>query len=136
MDSPSLGNSYDQKLAGYQWGRAAEKLACDYLVAQGLAIREQNWRPGRGHAEIDIIAQEGSTIVFVEVKARTTSDIDPAEAVDLKKQKLMARGADTYLRSLPYDFEYRFDIIAITGTESSHTLTHYPDAFLPPLSTR
>lgn len=118
------------------WGQAAEQLASEYLISQGYTIRERNWRPKGTHLEVDIITQADDVIVFVEVKARTRDDVDPAEAVDRKKVMRLVRAADIYLRSLPYDFEYRFDIITVSGSFTSYELDHIQDAFLPPLTTR
>lgn len=126
------GGSADDK----DWGQAAEQLASEYLISQGYTIRERNWRPKGTHLEVDIITQADDVIVFVEVKARTCGDVDPAEAVDRKKVMRLVRAADIYLRSLPYDFEYRFDIITVSGTLAGYELDHIKDAFLPPLTTR
>lgn len=116
-------------------GREAERLAADYLASQGYAIREMNWRPHTSHYEVDVIAQKGNEIVFVEVKAR--SNPDPAgaiEAVDLRKQRFISRAADTYLRMQPYMYYYRFDIIVVTGDGGGSRIHHIEDAFMPPLS--
>lgn len=120
----------------YQWGRDAEQIAVEYLEREGYVVRERNWRQGASHKEIDIIAQKATTMVFVEVKARRSDDIDPVDAVDKKKINFLCRGADSYLRSQPHDFDFRFDIIAITGNIDDYTLTHLEDAFMPPLTTR
>lgn len=116
-------------------GREAEKLAADYLASQGYAIREMNWRPHPTHYEVDIIAQKDAEMVFVEVKARSNSDVAEAiEAVDLRKQRFIARAADIYLRRQPHIYYYRFDIIVVTGEGESRQITHLQDAFMPPLS--
>lgn len=117
-------------------GREAEKLAADYLASKGYAIRERNWRPQPSHYEVDIIAQKGREMVFVEVKARRNLDADAAvDAVDLRKQRFIARAADIYLRRQEYLYYYRFDIIVVTGEGMDRRLTHIEDAYMPPLST-
>ena len=116
------------------FGKFAEERAKELLVADGYAIRERNWRCGK--MEIDIIAQTETTMVFVEVKARSGEDVDAAETVTPEKIRLVCRAADRYLQALDYDFDYRFDIIAITGNMSDYIIEHFPDAFLPPLSRR
>lgn len=116
-------------------GRNAEQLAIDYLASKGYAIRERNWRPHPTHYEVDIIAQKDAEIVFVEVKARADKDIDPAKAVDLKKQKFISRAADIYLRMQPHMYYYRFDIIAISGTGNDITIRHIEDAYISPITT-
>lgn len=115
--------------------REAEQTAADYLVSKGYAIRERNWRPQPAHYEVDIIAQKGAEMVFVEVKARTSSEIPEAvEAVDIKKQKYIARAADIYLRRQEHLYYYRFDIIAVTWENDDKRVLHLPDAFMPPLT--
>ncbi len=122
--------------ADENWGQVAEQLASEYLMAKGYTIRERNWRPKGSHLEVDIITQADNVIVFVEVKARTGEDYDPADAVGRKKISRLVRAANAYLQSLPYGFEYRFDVITVSGTQGSCTLDHLEDAFLPPLTTR
>lgn len=119
------------------WGIQAENIAADYLVSLGYAIMERGYRSGIAkRREVDIIAQDGLEIVFVEVKARSGNGEDPVEAVDEKKMRMMARSADFYLARLEHDFDCRFDIIAITGTPDEYTLEHLPGAFISPLFTR
>lgn len=78
----------------------------------------------------------GRRMVFVEVKTRSKAGIDPIDAVDATKRTHMIKAADTFLKLLGKPFDYQFDIIAITGTESNHKLYHIPDAFFPPPRTR
>lgn len=112
------------------WG---ENIAKEYLITEGYSILETNKLIGR--KEIDIIATKGNRIAFVEVKTRSTPFTDPIEAVDKKKIKKLTLAADSFLRTFNIRHEPQFDIITIIGTpESGHTLTHYPDAFIPPLS--
>ncbi len=130
-----VGSMYERKVNKIRKGREAEKLAADFLVSKGYAVREMNWRPHTSHYEVDIIAQKGNEIIFVEVKARSNPDPQVAiEAVDLRKQRFIARAADTYLRMQPYLFYYRFDIIVVTGEGDGVRLYHIEDAFMPPLS--
>ncbi len=119
--------------ANREWGKQAEQIACDYLVAEGYAIRYRNWT-APGHIEIDIIAQKGTTIAFVEVKARKGDCVSADDAVNAAKRRKMLQGGDIYLRGLDQFFNYRMDIITITGTPEKYTLQHLKDAFLPPLS--
>lgn len=117
-----------------EWGREAEQIASDYLVSHGYIIRERNWSPRGAHVEVDLISQRDNVIIFIEVKARKGDYEDPADAVDDRKMRRLTRAADIYMQSLTDDFEYRFDIITITGTPAEYTLDHIPDAFLPPLT--
>ncbi len=126
----------DRKQSGYanrEWGKEAERIAHDYLLTRGYTIRETNWRVGKT-IEIDLIAEKDSIIIFVEVKARKGDYILPDEAIDKKKMRKIVKGGDIYLRGLDHPYEYRLDIITITGTPEKYELRHIRDAFLPPLS--
>lgn len=114
-------------------GKWGEKLAYDYLVSKGYAISETNWR--MGHYEIDIIAMHKNRIVFVEVKTRSDSEEDPAQAVDRRKMSRMAISAEKYLESHDYHHEVQFDILTVVGDENRYVIEHIDDAFLPPLRT-
>ena len=122
--SPQPPNSTDKG----DWG---EHLAAAHMVSLGYAITEIKWRTG--HYEVDIIAQKGARMVFVEVKTRDTAFADPVEAVDSAKRRRIIRSADVYLRQFDVPFEYQFDIITIVGDPTGYQLTHYPDAFFPPM---
>lgn len=112
------------------WG---ENLAVEYLVKQGYAIVETNWKLHR--YEIDIIAMSGNRIIFIEVKTRTSSVNDPLLAVDRRRMSRMAVAAHNYIIQRQIPHEVQFDIITITGTPDNYKLEHIPDAFLPPLHT-
>ena len=121
----------ETKLRDLDFGKFAEEKATEFYIARGYAIRERNWRFKR--IEIDLIAQTGDTVVFVEVKARSGRDTDPLDSVTPDKIRRMVRGADIYLKSLDGDLEYRFDIFALTGDFSDYRVEVYEDAFLSPL---
>lgn len=123
-----------KKERDYEFGRFAEKIATEMLITKGYAIREHNWRCGK--CEIDIIAQQGTEIVFIEVKARSNNWARPDQAIDLRKMRLLSRAADSYLRNLPLNFSFRFDVITLTGDFDNYHTEHIEDAFLPPLSAR
>lgn len=111
------------------WG---ERIAAEYLLVNGYTIRERNYRPNKRH-EIDLIAQKGETMVFVEVKVRNENSEDPVLAVDDKKIRHIVLASDTYLHNQDRFYDPRYDIIAITGNEHKYKLEHYPGAFIPPL---
>ncbi|MCH5245369.1 MAG: YraN family protein [Muribaculaceae bacterium] len=117
------------------WG---EKAAQEYLLRQGYAIMEQNVVIGK--VEIDFVAMKGDRIVFVEVKTRSTSFVDPAEAVDRRKMMRLSRAVDAYIQSRNIQHEPQIDIISIIGTPEasaeSVVIEHIPDAFRPPLQSR
>lgn len=122
----------ESKLRDLQFGKFAEEKAAEYYIRKGYAIRERNWR--HRHIEIDIIAQYGNVIVFVEVKARSGRDMSPFEAITLDKMKHMTRGADYYLRHIEFgDYEYRYDIFGLTGDFDDFSIEVLEDAFVSPL---
>ena len=97
-------------------GTLYERLAAGWLEKQGFRILECNYRTRYG--EIDIIAREGRTLVFAEVKYRRTSVYgEPIEAVDHRKQYKICRVADWYAaeKQISQDDPCRFDVIAVSG---------------------
>lgn len=93
-----------------QWG---ENLAADYLQKQGYRIVERNFRNRLG--EIDIIAREGDTLCFVEVRTKTSLDQGhPLESISERKKKHMIRTAASYLKDKRlFDVDVRFDVVAV-----------------------
>lgn len=118
-------------------GKWGEEVAKAYLAAKGFAIKEENWR--MSHYELDLVAQEGNEVIFVEVKTRQSDDEDPVEAVDRRKRARMMASADVYINEVlvkekDIAYEYRFDIIGITGDPDSYEIEHIPDAFFPAIT--
>ena len=96
-------------------GGLYEQKAAAYLKKQGYVILETNYRCRQG--EIDLIAREGETLVFVEVKYRSTARYGmPSEAVDARKQRRICNVASFYLyrNHLPADTPVRFDVAAVS----------------------
>ena len=110
-------------------GISGEDLACAELQRRGYAIVERRYRTRLG--EIDIIAKDGLTVVFVEVKARMTQDFGGAAAAMTGwKQRRIARMAADYLaRQKLHDCPCRFDVVAIDFDESEPRVIVYPNAF-------
>ena len=113
-------------------GISGENLACAELQRRGYAILERRYRTRLG--EIDIIARDGATLVFVEVKARLTDDFGgAAAAVTAWKQRRIARMAMDYLsRRTPGDCACRFDVVAIDVEAAGSRIIVYPNAFESP----
>ena len=111
-------------------GRQGEAIAKQFLEAHDYVIREQNWRCT--HGEIDLIVQRQDTIIFVEVKARTTSDFGkPEEAVTLAKQGKLLELAQFYMAEHDlHDVLWHIDVIAIHMTKGGKTrrIVHYKNA--------
>lgn len=110
-------------------GQYAETLARFYLRVKGYKIVAQNFITGRGtHAgEIDIIARQGKTIVFVEVKQRSTIE-NAAYAILPKQQMRIKRGAESFLQKHPHyaGYNIRFDAVLI---KLPFSIRHIPNAF-------
>lgn len=99
---------------GKRLGLAGEKAAERYMKKNGYRIRDRRWRCPEG--EIDLVAQKGGEVVFVEVKTRTTSSFGGARlAVDPFKAARLRAAAYVYLnRHSLYDAPFRIDVIAVT----------------------
>jgi putative endonuclease len=111
-------------------GTAAEDIAAEYLAAQGMVILRRNFHFGRT-GEMDIIAQDGETLVFVEVKARRTDTYgSPEEAITPAKQRSLRRVAEGYLYVNGIENrECRFDVIAIRYENDEPQVRHLVNAF-------
>ncbi len=114
-------------------GKAGEAIARQYLEEKGYRILEENWRYRR--AEVDLIAMDGRTLVFVEVKTRNTTAFGAIEDfVTQKKEDLMAAAAHAYMDEIDHDWEVRFDIVAVLYLDrQSYSVKHLEDAFFPGL---
>ncbi|GIP36793.1 UPF0102 protein [Paenibacillus sp. J31TS4] len=100
-------------------GRRGEEAAASFLVEQGYAILQRNWRCRSG--ELDIIAEEQGTLVFVEVRSRRQGGAfgTPEESVDWRKQKKVRETAQVYLHlTRQWERSVRFDLVAVrTGSD-------------------
>ena len=111
------------------FGKMAEDLAVDFLVKSKYKILVRNFRYLK--AEVDIIAEFENQIIIVEVKARhTDAFIDPQDAVNKKKIKLLISAANFFIEENNIDKETRFDIITILpNKEKTLEISHITDAF-------
>jgi len=111
------------------YGSRSEHVAARHLKSMGYRIIARNFRAVG--AEIDLIATEGETIVFVEVKARmATGPWTPEGAVDWRKQQRIRRAAEIFAqRHRAVDRTMRFDVVAISGEGRGRKLEHLRDAF-------
>ncbi len=111
-------------------GRRGEDVAHRYLQGKGFAIVARNYRAANGEAEVDIIARDGSILVFVEVKARSTAAYGtPDRAIDRTKEKRINKAARSYVTraQVPWG-QVRFDTVAVVFTDPI-SITHVKDAF-------
>ena len=105
------------------FGRYGEDAATEHLRRKGLRILARNVRTALG--EIDLVALDGDVVVFVEVKARRSSN--GLEAVDVRKQRRLARLALAFLSRAGWmDRAARFDVVAVA---SDGACTHVVNAF-------
>ncbi len=109
-------------------GDRGERAAIQFLARKGIRLIKRGFRVREG--EIDLIARDGDTLVFVEVKSRLTGS--PAEAVDLEKQRRVCRAALRFLRrERLLGVRCRFDVVAVVwpGARGQPRVEHFPAAF-------
>jgi putative endonuclease len=118
----------------HRLGRRGEKLAADHLVRRGYRIIERNYRTRWG--ELDIVAYNGRTLAFCEVKTRRMAGVqrDPLESVRPNKRSRIRKMASTWLverTDRPRADELRFDAIGVTFDLSGRLvrLEHLEGAF-------
>jgi putative endonuclease len=114
----------------HAWGKRGEDLAHRYLQENGCVIIGRNYRTRGGTAEVDLIARDGDTVVFVEVKTRATDRFGaPEEAVDTAKREKIIRAASEFLFRTEWDSRrIRFDIVTVLFGETQR-IEHIRDAF-------
>jgi len=112
-----------------QFGKKSESIAARHLKKNGYRILHQNYRTKLG--EIDIIAKDKDTIVFVEVKARRSDHFgDPKWAVTPKKQRKISMVALYYLKAMKQSNEKaRFDVVSIRSANDNPEIEIVKNAF-------
>jgi putative endonuclease len=124
---------YDRFLPVHTLGQRGELAAERFLLKQGMVIVARGFEDKFG--EVDLIAVDDDTIVFVEVKTRTSDKAGlPAEAVDETKQQHLTKTAHGYLKwHRLTECRARFDVIAITWptADQEPEIVHYANAFEP-----
>ncbi len=121
------------RAAHLELGELGERLALDYLTDyEGYQIVATNFRVplGRGMrgqkltAEIDVIAYDNETLAFIEVKTRTSDVVvTPEHAVDLRKQRQIARAARRYRQLMKvYREPYRYDVVTVMPVASGNEI--------------
>lgn len=110
-------------------GSEGEDLAVKFLRKKGYRIISRNYKNYIG--EIDIIAKDGETVVFIEVKTRANDSFGfPFESVHRKKRQKLKNLALLYLKKLGEELPVRFDVLSITCAENGNTeIDHIQDAF-------
>jgi len=110
-------------------GIKGEQIATDFLLNKGYIIIHRNWRSGR--KELDIIAQQGDTLVIVEIKTRTSLEFGfPEEAVNKKKQLFLKTATAAFIAENPQYIHIRFDIISVLMDGMMiKEIVHFEEAF-------
>ncbi|HRQ37117.1 MAG TPA: YraN family protein [Chloroflexota bacterium] len=124
----SAGHQPDGRKKLGAWG---ERVAATYLESQGYRLIARNWRCR--HGEIDLIAQAGELILFVEVKTRRGRDMGmPEEALTPAKSRKLIALAETYMAEYDLDADWRIDLVAVELDKSGKLLRceHIPNAVL------
>jgi putative endonuclease len=109
-------------------GRKGEDMAAAYLLKKGHRIICRNYRQAK--AEVDIISIIAGTIVFTEVKTRSSHSFGlPEEAIHIKKKQMLREAMEYYLIENKIKEEARFDIISIVANATGADIYHIEDAF-------
>jgi putative endonuclease len=110
-------------------GSEGEELAVKYLQKKGYNIIARNYKTPIG--EIDIVAKDGDTLVFVEVKTRANNAFGyPFEAVHRTKRRKMKNLALLYLKKQRKELPARFDVVSIScSNNDKRSIEHIVDAF-------
>ena len=118
-------------LARQAFGWEGEELACRELEKRGYRVLARRYRTRAG--ELDIVDEDGSWLVFIEVKSRQDGSFgDPEEAVTMRKQqKMMWMATDYLVRRGLTDVACRFDVVGINTATLPPTVTIISDAFRP-----
>lgn len=106
----------NKRSEGSKW----ESLAGEFLIKHGINVLQYNFRCRLG--EIDIVGKDRDVLVFYEVKYRKNDNCgNAAEAVGLRKQKVIAKVSDFYrmINHIPWDTQVRYDVVAIQGNKIS-----------------
>ncbi len=110
-------------------GTDVEKYVAAHLREQGYEILAHQYKTKFG--EIDLVCQDGDEVVFVEVKARTSSAFGyPEESVNARKLGKIVRSAETFLQKMDADQTWRIDVVAVEMGTPLH-LTHLKAVDIP-----
>lgn len=109
-------------------GDYGENIAKLFLEEKGHTILEVNYRFKKG--EVDIITSFENTLIFVEVKFRSSSAFGfPEEVVNETKINLIQKVAEYYIEKKNWNKNIRFDIISIIERNNNRQIEHFEDAF-------
>jgi putative endonuclease len=110
----------------HEFGREAEQQAAEFLRKKGYRLLEQNYRTKLG--EIDLILEDGDTIVFVEVKAGGPSpEFHPMGHLNPEKRRKLLLVGKAYLAHLPGEKDARFDLVTVVREGANIRVDHLED---------
>ena len=122
-----LNNQDSNTVIGQHFEAIAEK----YLISQGLSSKEKNYHSRQG--EVDLIMQDGNSLVFIEVKYRKSSAFGGSiSAISVAKQQKVRKTAAFYLQQLglnEYNTPCRFDVVALQGEINTLEINWLKNAF-------
>jgi putative endonuclease len=109
-------------------GKLGESLAADYLTAKGYRVVCKNYRFGR--YELDLICRQEETLVFVEVKARSSARFGyPEQFITARQAAFLRAAAESYIFKINWQAAVRFDVVAILlNEEGVPEIRHFEDA--------
>lgn len=112
------------------FGNEGEKIAKNYLIANGYDIIDTNFKDKSG--ELDIIAESKGRLIVAEVKTRATDKYgEPYQAVSLRKQRQIIKVTNKYLEGQKKEWDVRFDVISVIKNHRESKIKHIMDAFYP-----
>lgn len=127
------------RAAHLELGERGERAAIEYLKEEGFEIVATNYRVPLGRSssgrkltgEIDIIAYDEGTLVFIEVKTRTSDElVAPERAVDLQKQRQIARAARRFRQLMNLlDEPHRYDVVTVVPQAEGNKIEHFRGFF-------
>jgi len=125
LNSPSRLTKGGEAMDHMAIGHLGEKIARQWLCGQGVKVLYRNYRAPAG-GEVDIVAREGKTLLFIEVKTRKSSSYGrPIEAVNAGKRRLIRRGANAWLKLLKTrEIPWRYDVIEVVLEEGQRPRVH------------
>ena len=110
-------------------GKQGEAQAVNYLQNNGYIILDKRWKHKR--FEIDIIAKNHNTLIFLEVKTRRNPIISINDIVSNAQKDRIINAAHHYILSNEIDLNIRFDLIYIDYTQKTFNLKHFKEFFTP-----
>jgi putative endonuclease len=110
-------------------GNLGEAVACAYLQQKGYILLAHQFRAGA--LELDLVMQDGETLVFIEVKTRKNSTFGlPEESVSYSKQQHLLAAAEAYLSLHVLEVQAcRFDVVSVIPNGKSYRINHLENAF-------